>query len=101
MLDRIEAILGELDTAENVSDVAKLQVLRSLVSPIRLLGHFTGEVGASETTVAASPFYRRVRASIVEALRPKEFAAAADAVIAAMDRLEGAQPERTTEAAAE
>lgn len=88
VLDKIEDLLEEIDGDEEVSGAAKLTVLRALVSPIRLLGHFTGEVGASETTVAASPFYRRVRTAIVEALRAPEHSAALDAVITALQQLE-------------
>jgi hypothetical protein len=65
---------------------AKLSVLRAMVAPLRLLGTFTGEIGASETTVASSPFYRRVRVAIVEALRAHPDAARD--VIAALERVE-------------
>ncbi|MBX3205102.1 MAG: hypothetical protein KF764_08530 [Labilithrix sp.] len=46
----------------------------------------TGEIGASETTVAASPFYGRTRAAVMEALRPHP--EATRAVIAALEQIE-------------
>lgn len=95
VLDRIEEILSELDIDEEITATAKLEAHRSLVSAIRLLAQFTGEVGASETTVAASPFYRRVRTAIVDALRPEEHRAALDAIIAALEHVEtGGQQDR-------
>jgi transposase-like protein len=99
LLDRIEKLLADLDRDKKVGTAAKLEAHRSLVTAIRLLAQFTGEVGASETSVAASPFYRRVRTAIVEALRPKEHRPALEAIIAALDALEGGNA--TTEAAAE
>ena len=80
------------DPDATVSD--RIAVLRATVTPIKLLGQLTGEIGASETTIASSPHYRRVRAVIVEALRPHP--AALRDVIAALERAEGT----TTEAAA-
>lgn len=99
LIARIEAELEELDPEETPAHV-RLSILRALVSPIRLLGQLTGEVGASEATVAASPFYRRVRNAIVEALREPQHREALIAVIAALEAVEGVH-ERTTEAAAE
>lgn len=78
---------------------AKLAVLRAMVQPLRLLGTFTGEIGASESTVASSPFFRRVRAAVVDALRPHPDAARA--VIDALERCERGTDSPCLEAAAE
>ena len=79
---------------------ARLAVLRAMVQPLRLLGAFTGELGASDATIAASPFFKRVRVAVVDALRP--YPEAAKAVIEALERVErGGSDSPDLEAAAE
>lgn len=65
---------------------ARLALLKASVAPIRLLGQLTGELGASDTTVASSPHYRRIRVAIIEALAP--FPDALKAVEVALTKLE-------------
>jgi hypothetical protein len=90
LVDSLQRMVDLVSSAENVGEGvpigAQLAVLRAMVAPLRLLGTFTGEIGASESVVASSPFYRRVRAIIVDALRPHPDAARA--VITALERLE-------------
>jgi hypothetical protein len=64
----------------------RIAVFRASVAPIKLLGQLTGELGASEATVAASPHYRRIREAIVAAL--EEHPEALRAVERALARLE-------------
>lgn len=64
----------------------RVAVLRASVQPIRLLGQLTGEIGASDATVAASPHYRRLRTAILDALEAHP--EALKAVIAAIEPLE-------------
>lgn len=70
---KIDALLNSLQRlADDIGEEATVQdrvaVLKASVQPIRLLGQLTGELGASDATVAASPHYRRIRTAIVEAL---------------------------------
>lgn len=70
----------------------RIAVFRASVAPIKLLGQLTGELGASEASVAASPHYRRIRRAIVDALRD-EHPAALKAVEAALVALEAGRAE--------
>lgn len=70
----------------------RIAVFRASVAPIKLLGQLTGELGASDSTVAASPHYRRIRTAIIEAL--KEHPAALQAVEQALAQLEPGRAEK-------
>jgi hypothetical protein len=84
LLEELSRLSRSLGAEAPVAD--KIAILRASVPPIKLLGQLTRELGASETTVATSPHYRRIRAVIVDALRP--FPAAARAVLSAIEREE-------------
>lgn len=84
LLSSLKAIADSIGTDATVQQ--RVAVLRASVAPIKLLGQLTGELGASESTVASSPHYRRVRTAIVEALRP--FPTAARAVLEALELAE-------------
>lgn len=86
LVDSLQKMVDLVSSSEQTTVGAQLAVLRAMVAPLRLLGTFTGEIGASESVVASSPFYRRVRAVIVDALRPHP--EAARAVLAGLERLE-------------
>ncbi|MDX6479496.1 MAG: hypothetical protein QOG85_6 [Gaiellaceae bacterium] len=89
-VDRLVDSLQELIDAVNSDDEApigaKVACLRAMTGPLRLLATLTGEAGANEATIASSPFYRRIRAAVVDALRP--YPDAARAVIASIERVE-------------
>ena len=70
----------------------RIGVFRASVAAIKLLGQLTGELGASDSTVAASPHYRRIRTAIIEAL--KEHPAALQAVEQALAQLEPGRAEK-------
>lgn len=95
LIRALERIAADLPPDASVADRAT--ILRASVQPIRLLGQLTGELGTSEANVVASPFYRRVRALIVEALR--RHPDALRDVVDALERAEGKA--REVEAAAE
>jgi hypothetical protein len=91
LVDSLQDLVDDVGESEGYDGegaplAAKLAVLRAMVQPLRLLGTFTGEIGASESTVASSPFYRRVRAAVVDALRAHPDAARD--VVAALERTE-------------
>lgn len=88
-LDVLRRDVHDLLVQAKHADVAfadKDRALRTALQSIRLLATMTGELGASESTVASSPFYRRVRTAVVDALRPHP--EAAKAVIDALERVE-------------
>lgn len=58
--------------------------MRTALTAIKMLGQLTGEFGASESTIVASPHFRRMLGVVLEALR--EHPAARAAVIAALER---------------
>lgn len=90
LLASIKSVAEDLPPDASTQD--RVAVLRAAVQPIRLLGQLTGEIGASDATVAASPHYRRLRSAILAALEP--FPDALRAVVAALEPLEhGAAPE--------
>lgn len=94
-LERVDGLLRSLQmliddlhlaAAGSASIKDRLACLRAMTGPIRLLAMLTGEAGATDATVASSPFYQRVRDAVVDALRPHPDAARA--VIAALERVE-------------
>lgn len=91
----IARLLEEVHSAKDVPFTDKTSAIRTALTAIRLMSKLTGEDGGSDATIAASPFYRRVRAAIVDALRPKEHRAALEAVVAALEQLEGGQADRS------
>jgi len=70
LLVALKRVADDVNADDDASVADRLAVLRASVAPLKLLGQLTGELGASETTVATSPHYRRIRSAIVEALRP-------------------------------
>lgn len=99
LLEQLRDLVADVQRDPDAGVAGKIAVLRAMTGSIRLLGTLTGELGASETSVARSPFYRRVRTALLEALRP--FPDAARAVISALEQVEGAQAaEPSKEAAA-
>ena len=98
LVDSLQRILERVEQDPEAPLGAQLTVLRGMVGPLRLLGTFTGEIGASETRVASSPFYRRVRNAIIEALRGHPDAA--EAVIDALERVERGDDRTAEEQAA-
>lgn len=86
LVDSIQALIDDVQSDDDAPLGAKITCLRAMTGPLRLLGTLTGELGASEGTLASSPFYRRVRTALVEALRP--FPEAALAVATALERAE-------------
>lgn len=97
LLASLRSIASALPKDATISD--RIAVLRASVPPIKLLGQLTGEIGASETTVATSPHYRRIRSAILDALR--DHPAALKGVIDALERVERGAASDTVEAAAE
>lgn len=98
LVDSLQRIVEKVVDDPRATLDAQLAAVKSLTGPLRLLGTFTGEIGASESTVASSPFYRRVRAAVVEALRAHP--AAAREVISALERVERGEAAPSGEAAA-
>lgn len=91
LIAQLELLKAEAKGAARFAD--RLAACRAQVAPIKLLGQLTGELGASDATVAASPHYRRIRTAIVDAL--KDFPAALQAVERALVQLEpGREAER-------
>jgi hypothetical protein len=88
-LEDLERSLGKADVDERIA------IARALATLAKTLGHLTGELGASDATVAASPHYRRVRTAIVDALKPYP-----DALRAVIDALSRLEPGNAAEAAA-
>lgn len=84
LIARLERMADTLPKGSSVQD--RIAVVRAMTTPLRLLGQFTGELGASDATVAASPHYRRLRTAIVETLR--DFPDALRAVERALSNLE-------------
>lgn len=72
----------------NVQDRAA--AIRASISATRLLASLTGELSISESTIASSPHFKRMLATILDALRPERFAEARQAVIDALERESGA-----------
>lgn len=99
LLVSLQRVADGLPSDASVAD--RVAVLKASVQPIRLLGQLTGELGASDATVAASPHYRRIRTAIVDALAALEDGGKAlRAVEAALAKLEPGRASTETEAAA-
>lgn len=96
LVDSLQEMIEDISRDAEASTGAKVACMRSMTGPLRLLATLTGEAGASDSNVASSPFYRRVRTVIVDALRP--FPDATRAVISALERIErGADLEAAAE----
>lgn len=62
--------LEELREGLKETSVQELVTIsRALTAQYKVLGQLTGELGASDTSIAASPHYRRIRSAIIDALR--------------------------------
>lgn len=86
LVDSLQELVDDVNCAADASVGEKVSCLRAMTGPLRLLATLTGEAGASDANVAASPFYRRVRSAIVDALKP--YPDAARAVVLSLERLE-------------
>jgi hypothetical protein len=60
-------------------------LLRTALAVVRLRGQLTGELGASEAVLAASPQWKRLLSGILEALQP--FPDAARAVLSRLENV--------------
>jgi uncharacterized protein YbcI len=91
ILVEIQGLLAQVRKDDEATFGDKASAIRAALQAARLLAGLTGELGASETTIATSPHYRRVRAAIVDELRA--FPAAAKAVVERLEREEGSSSE--------
>lgn len=66
----------------------RANMLRAAMQAVRMLGQLTGELGASESAVAASPQWKRLLAELLEALQP--YPDASRAVLERLERWENA-----------
>jgi hypothetical protein len=73
----IRKLVEEVRSDETSTFSEKASVLRTAMAHVKLLGHLTGELGATESTVIASPHFKRVLAEIIDALKPYPEAARA------------------------
>lgn len=79
---------GEEAVYEDVSFADKAAAIRAALQATRLLASMTGELGATESTVASSPYFKRMLQVILEAVSGTRFAEARQSIIAALEREE-------------
>ncbi len=82
----IDALLEQAKTDKSASYQEVASLARTALSANRQYAHLTGEWGASESTVASSPHFKRLMNVILEALRGEQFATARTAIIDALER---------------
>ena len=89
-LEQARAHLAEIDellAKAKISGEPLDKLLAERGRALGVLGKLTGELGASESTLAASPYWKRLRAALVEVLR--QHPDAARAVLEVIERAEG------------
>jgi hypothetical protein len=79
---------GEPDEYESVPFADKAAAIRAALQATRLLAGLTGELGASEATVASSPYFKRMLQVILEAVSGPKFGEARQAILEALEREE-------------
>ncbi len=84
----IDVLLADAGKDKDASYQDKAALARAALSANRQLAQLTGEWGASESTVASSPHFKRLLNVILEALRGDVFGEARRAVIDALAREE-------------
>lgn len=84
---------------EDVPFADKAAAIRAALQATRLLAGLTGELGATEATVASSPYFKRMLGVILEAVRGPQFGAARQAIIEALEREERGGAAREDQAA--
>lgn len=87
ILASIRQVMKDVRSA-NVPFGDKATALRVALQAVRLLAGLTGELGATESTVASSPYFRRMLHVILEAVRGPAFAEARQAILDALEREE-------------
>jgi hypothetical protein len=84
----IKTLLRAVNMAEGVAFADKAAAIRTALQAARLLASLTGELGATEATVASSPFFRRMLTVILDAVSGAKFAEARQAIVSALEREE-------------
>ncbi len=85
ILVQIQALTKDVEGSK-VPFTDKAAALRAALQAARLLASLTGELGATESTVASSPYFRRMLQVILDAVRGPQFAEARAAILAALER---------------
>ncbi len=85
-------VIGLDADGENIFEVVpfadKAAAIRAALQATRLLAGLTGELGATEATVASSPYFKRMLQVILEAVRGPKFGEARQAIVEALAREE-------------
>ncbi len=84
----IKTLLADVNRAKDVAFGDKAAAIRTALQAARLMASLTGELGATEATVASSPFFRRMLRVILDAVGGERFADARQAIIEALEREE-------------